>query len=148
MNNADVFKKSIETLLRETDNIDFQIRRLTYDNQNLTTENNVKIGRYEKELESVEFQIKEALTKSKEEAIKVKCGWAHFRFMPDIFIFADGAIDEVETEYPDSADSFIKVSKSLKKDPLKKALISGEISLKNYTKEPQEKKFEYKYTGE
>jgi hypothetical protein len=68
--------------------------------------------------------------------------------MPDIFIFADGAIDEVETEYPDSADSFIKVSKSLKKDPLKKALISGEISLKNYTKEPQEKKFEYKYTGE
>ncbi len=98
-------------------------------------------------MESVEFQIKEALTKSKEEAIKVKCGWAHFRFMPDIYVFADGTIEEIETEYPESGDKYIKTSKSLKKDPLKKDLNSGKITLKNYTKEPQEKKFEYKFTG-
>jgi regulator of replication initiation timing len=60
MENADVFKKSIESLLKETDDINFQIRMLRHKNQELTGENDKQINSLQEGLEKVEFQIKEA----------------------------------------------------------------------------------------
>lgn len=148
MNNSEVYKESIGGLLKETDNINFEIRMLRHNNQDLTAENDKKIAHLQENLLEKEAMLQDTLTKSKEDVIKVRCGWAHFRIMPDKFIFADGSIEEIETEYPESGDKYIKTTKSLRLNPLKKDLASGEISLKNYTAEPQEKKFEYKYTGE
>lgn len=140
--------KDIERLLKATDDINFKIRMLRHNNQKLTAENDESIKTKLLQLEDVELQIEEALTKSKEDAIKTKIGWAHFKVMPDQYVFGDEAIEEIHHEYPDLVEKYIKAIESLKLNPLKKDLESGEISLKNYTKEPQKKKFEYKFTGE
>lgn len=147
MNNGEIYKESIAKLLKETDDIVFDIRSLRRDNSNLTVENDNKIVELQKKLLETEATMEKTLAKSKEDAIKPKCGWAHFRVMPDKFIFADNTIGEIETYYPETADYYIKTTKSLKLNPLKKDLDSGTISLKLYTKEPQPKKFEYKYTS-
>ena len=141
------YKKDIETLLKQTDDIDFQIRRLRDDNKKLTVENDKKITEFQENLTKVEFQIKDALTKSEEEAIKVKCGWAHFKAMKDKIVYTDKTIEEIETKYPAEADDYIKISKSLKLDPLKKDIEAGNIVLTEMSRVPQEKKFEYKFTG-
>jgi len=147
MNNAEVYKESVGKLLIETDNIVFEIRSLRRDNKNATMENDKKIAELQEKLLETEATMKETLTRSGEEAIKPKCGWAHFRVMPDNLVFGSELIDEIEIEYPKLTDDYIKITKSLKLIPLKRDLASGAISLKLYTIEPQPKKFEYKYTG-
>jgi len=147
MENNEIYKESIGKLLKETDDIVFEIRSLRRDNRNATIENDKKIAELEKKLAETEATMEKTLAESGEDKIKPKCGYAHFRFMPDIFIFTDGTIEEIETEYPESGEKYIKISKSLKKDPLKKDIESGEIVLKEMTIEKQPKKFEYKYTG-
>ena len=153
MNNADVFKNEIANLLKLTDDINFQIRILMHDNQNLTAENNVKIGEYEKKLESVEAQLKEALTKTKEDAVKVKCGWAHFRTLKDIIVIKDVAktIEEIKVKLPSFVDNLIKYVEtySIRKklnQLVKDQTIRIEV-LETVTLETPDKKFEYKYTG-
>lgn len=147
MKNSEIYKESIGKLLRETDDIVFEIRSLRRDNKNATMENDKKIADLQKKLIETEATMEDTLKKSGEEAIKPKCGWAHFKVIPDKFVFGSELIDEVEIEYPDLADDYIKITKSLKLNPLKRDLASGAISLKFYTIEPQPKKFEYKYTG-
>ena len=149
MSNADIYKESIAKLLKETDDIVFEIKSLRRDNQNATKENDIKIAEFEKKLAETEATIKETLTESKEDAIKPKCGWAHFKAMKDKVIFTDATITEIKTEYPDDKDKYIKVttSESLILNPIKKDLEDGVIVLKEMTVEPQDKKFEYKFTG-
>lgn len=141
------YKTEIVGLLKKTDDIKFQIKLRRHENTELTKENNEKIAKYEEELIEVGFQIKETLTNSKEEAIKVKCGWAHFKAMNDKVIFTDATITEIKTEYPDNKDKYIKTSESLILNPIKKDLEDGVIVLKEMTVEKQDKKFEYKFTG-
>ena len=141
------YKKEIEELIKETDSINFQIRILRNDNQNLTKENNEKIKDWEDRLIKTESQIKETLTNSKEDTIKIKCGWAHFKAMRDKIIFTDATITEIKTEYPNNKGKYIKTSESLILNPIKKDLEDGVIVLKEMTVEPQAKKFEYKFTG-
>jgi hypothetical protein len=148
MNNAEIYKESIGKLLKETDDIVFEIRSLRRDNQKATAENDNKIAHLQERLLETEATMEETLTRSGEEAIKPKCGWVHYRVMPDNFVFGNELIDEIEIEYPKLTDDYIKITKSLKLIPLKRDLASGAISLKLYTIEPQPKKFEYKYTGE
>lgn len=148
MNNGEIYKESIAKLLKETDDIVFEIRMLKRKNQELTAENDVKINHLQSKLLETEGIMERTLTESKEDAIKPRCGYAHFRIMPDKFIFADGAIEEIEIRHSAVAEQYIKISKSLKLTPLKKDLASGAITLESYTIEPQEKKFEYKFTGE
>ena len=149
MNNADIYKGSIAKLLKETDDIVFQIRSLRHKNQELTAENDKDIEELQKMLAETEATLEETLTESKEEAIKPKCGWAHFKAMKDKVIFTDATITEIKTEYPDDKDKYIKVttSESLILSPIKKDLEEGVIVLKEMTVVPQAKKLEYKYTG-
>jgi len=125
MNNAEIYKESIGKLLIETDNIVFEIRSLRRDNQKLTVDNDKKIIELQKKLSETETTMEETLTESKEDAIKPKCGWAHFKAMKDKIVYTDKTIDEIETKYPAEADRYIKISKSLKLDPLKKAIEDG-----------------------
>ena len=148
MVNGEIYKESIGKLLKETDDINFEIRMIRHANQSLTVDNDKKIIELQKKLMETEATLEKTLTESKEDAIKVKCGWTHFRIMPDKITFTGGAIREIEINYPDSTDKYIKVEKSLKLNPLKKDIEEGIIKLENMTKEPQDKKFEYKYTGE
>lgn len=145
MNNGEVYTESISSLLKITDDISFRIKRLRYDNQEMTEENDKMIDGLQKKLVETENKLKETLTGSKEDSIKVKCGWARWKILKDKIVFTDKTIEEVETKYPAEADRYIKTEKSLKLNPLKKDIESGEIVIENMSKVPQEKKFEYKY---
>ena len=147
MENAEIYKESIGKLLKETDDIVFAIRVLRDKNEKMNMENDKKIIELREKLLETESTMKEVLIESKEDAIKPKCGWAHFKAMKDKIIYTDKTIPEIETKYPAEADNYIKVSKSLKLAPLKKDIESGEIVLTEMNREPQPKKFEYRYTG-
>ena len=147
MENGEIYKESIGKLLKETDDIIFKIRVLRDDNEKMNMENDKKIIELKVKLMETELTIKNTLTKSKEEAIKTKMGWAHFKAMKDKIVYTNKTIDEIETKYPAEADYYIKISKSLKLDPLKKDIEAGEIVLTEMSRVPQDKKFEYKYTG-
>ena len=147
MNNGEIYKESIAKLLKETDDIVFQIRSLKHKNQELTAENDKDIAELFDKLLETEATMKKTLTESKEDAIKPKCGWAHFRKMNDKVIFTDATIIEIEIEYPDDKEKYIKISKSLKLNPIKKDLEDGLIKLNEMTIEKQLPKFEYKFTG-
>ena len=147
MNNTEIYKESIGKLLKETDDIVFQIRVLKDKNEKANMENDKKIIELKKKLTETETTLKNTLTESKEDAIKVKCGWTHFRKMKDKIIFTDATIVEIETEYPKDKDKYIKISKSLKLDPIKKDLEDGVIKINEMTVEKQPSKFEYKFTG-
>lgn len=141
-------KKDIETLIRETDDVNFRIKDLRRKNKELTAENDKNIDLLQTELTGIEHQIEEALKESRENSIKVKCGWTHWKIPKDKVVFTDKTIEEIETKYPAKADRYIKTEKSLKLKPLKRDIESGEIALKEMTIEAQERKFEYKYTGD
>lgn len=144
----DEYKKDIETLIRETDDVNFRIKDLRRKNKELTTENDKNIDLLQAKLTGIEHQIKEALKESNETSIKVKCGWTHWKILKDKVVFTDKTIEEIETKYPAEADRYIKMEKSLKLNPLKRDIESGEIVLNEMTVEVQEKRFEYKYTGD
>ena len=154
MNNADVFKNDIATLLKKTDDIDFQIKLLKHENAKLTADNDKEIAGREEELIETEAQLKEALTKTKEDAVKVKCGWAHFRTLKDIIVIKDVAktIEEIKVKLPSFVDNLIKYVEtySIRKDKLNQLVKDQTIRievLETVTLETPDKKFEYKYTG-
>jgi len=83
-----------------------------------------------------------------ERKIKTSAGSVIYTIMPDKWTFVDDdVIKEIETIYPHLTDKYIRVVKSLKKDPLKKDLEADEIHLKRWSKEPQAPKFNYKLNG-
>ena len=140
-------KESIAKLLKETDNIIFRIRVLRDNNEEMNMENDKKIIELYEKLTETESTLKDTLIESKEEAIKTKMGWAHFRAMKDKIVYTDKTIPEIETKYPAEADSYIKITKSLKLAPLKEDIEAGDIVLTEMERVTQEKKFEYKFTG-
>lgn len=152
MNNADAYKESIASSLKKTDDIVFEIRSLRRDNQKATAENDNKIAHLLENLLETEAIMEETLAKSGEDAIKPKCGWAHFRAMKDKIIIEDEkkTIEEFKVKLPSFVEELIKVSESIKKSGLNKLLESGKIRIEildSVNKVPQERKFEYKYTG-
>jgi len=148
------YKEEIGKLLKQTDDIDFQIRVLRDKNAKATAENNKNIEALEDDLKKVEFDLQDTLKKSGEEAIKPKCGWAHFRALKDKIVIKDESetIKEIEKKLPSFVDLLIKYVEtySIRKDKLnqlvKDQIIRIEV-LETITVEHQEKKFEYKYTG-
>jgi hypothetical protein len=154
MSNADIYKESIAKLLKETDDIVFEIKSLRRDNQNATRENDIKIAGFEKKLAETEATLEKTLTESKEDAIKPKCGWAHFKAMKDKLVIKDVAktIEEIKVKLPSFVDILIKYVEtySIRKDKLNQLIKNETIRievLETVIKEPQDKKFEYKYTG-
>lgn len=145
---ANDFREEIETLIKQTDDVEFQIKDLKRKNKDLTAENDKSIDLLQSKLIGIEHQIKGALEKSEEDKIKVRCGWTHWKMLKDKIVFTDKTIEEIETKYPTKVDKYIKTEKSLKLKPLKEDLETGEIVLTEMTTETQEKKFEYKYTGD
>ena len=152
MNNSEIYKESIAKLLKETDNIVFAIRVLRDKNEKMNMENDKKIIELREKLLETEITMKEVLTESKEDAIKPKCGWAHFRTLKDKIVIKNvkEAIEEFKKKLPSFTEKLIKVTESIKKDGLNKLLEAGKIRIEildSVTKEHQEKRFEYKYTG-
>ena len=154
MDNAEIYKESIAKLLKETDDIVFQIRSLRHKNQELTAENDKDIEELQKILAETEVTIEKTLTESKEDAIKPKCGWAHFKAMKDKLVIEDVAktIEEIKVKLPSFVDTLIKYVEtySIRKDKLNQLVKDETIRievLETVTVEPQAKKFEYKYTG-
>jgi len=148
------YKEEIAKLLKKTDEIDFQIRVLRDKNAKATAENNKNIEALEGNLEKVEFFLQDTLKKSGEEAIKPKCGWAHFRAMKDKIVIKDESetIKEIEKKLPSFTDLLIKYVEtcSIKKDKLNTLVKEGKVKIADFDTiylEPQGKKFEYKYTG-
>ena len=154
MSNAEIYKGSIAKLLKETDDIVFQIRSLRHKNQELTAENDKDIEELQKMLLETEATLEKTLTESKEDAIKPKCGWAHFKAMKDKLVIKDVAktMEEIRVKLPSFVDILIKYVEtySIRKDKLNQLVKDETIRievLETVTVEPQAKKFEYKYTG-
>ena len=143
------YKEEIAKLLKETDKLDFRIRTLRDDNENLTAENDKEIERLYKEKELVEFSMKDAFIKSGEEKVQTNMGFTTWKTMDVLFNFTDKAIPEIEKEYSKTATKYIKVTKALIKGPLKKDILDEKValSLESLRLEPQKRKFVYKYTG-
>ena len=78
MENGEIYIESIGKLIKETDDITFQIRFLKRANENLTETNDQKIDDLQKKLIETEVILKETLTKSNKDAIQANCGWAHW----------------------------------------------------------------------
>jgi len=152
MENAEIYKESIGKLLKETDDINFKIRLLRYENSEKTIDNDNMIAELQKKLIETETMLQKTLTESKEDAIKIKCGWAHWRQLKDKIVIEDEkkAIEEFKKKLPSFVEKLIKVTESISKDNLNKLLEAGEIRIEildSVSKVPQDKKFEYKYTG-
>ena len=152
MENSEIYKESIGKLLKETDEIVFAIRVLRDKNEKMNMENDKKIIELQEKLLETEATMKKTLIESKEDAIKPKCGWAHWKHLKDIIVIKDvkEAIEEFKQKLPSFVERLIKITESIKKDNLNKLIEAGEIRIEildSVTKEPQEKKFEYKYTG-
>jgi len=150
--NSEIYKESIGKLLKETDEIVFAIRVLRDKNEKMNMENDKKIIELQEKLLETEATMKKTLIESKEDAIKPKCGWAHWKHLKDIIVIKDvkEAIEEFKQKLPSFVERLIKITESIKKDNLNKLIEAGEIRIEildSVTKEPQEKKFEYKYTG-
>ncbi|MCK4446015.1 MAG: hypothetical protein KAW56_02930, partial [Candidatus Marinimicrobia bacterium] len=122
MSNTEIYKESIAKLLKETDDIVFQIRSLRYKNQELTAENDKDIEELQKMLLETEATLEKTLTESKEDAIKPKCGWAHFKAMKDKLVIKDVAktMEEIRVKLPSFVDILIKYVEtySIRKDKL------------------------------
>jgi len=154
MTNGDIYKESIEKLLKETDKICFKIRTLRDDNEKKTAENDKAIIELQEKLIETESMIEKTLNLSGEDNIKPKCGWAHFSTLKDKIVIKDVAktIEEIKVKLPSFADLLIKYEEaySIRKDKLnqlvKDQLIRIEV-LETVTVEAQDKKFAYKYTG-
>jgi len=58
------YEEEIEKLLKDTDDIDFTIRKLKFENRGLTATNDKEIDRLEKEMENVVFKMKDAFIKT------------------------------------------------------------------------------------
>jgi len=154
MKNSEIYKESIGKLLKETDDIVFAIRSLKDKNEKMNMENDKKIIELQEKLAETEATMKKTLIESKEEAIKPKCGWAHFTTMKDIIVIKDVAktIEEIRVKLPSFVDDLIKYVEtySIKKGILNKLVKDETIRievLETVTVETQDKKFEYKYTG-
>jgi len=152
--NAEIYKESIGKLLKETDDIIFAIRVLKDKNEKMNMENDKEIIELRKKLMEAEAILEKTLIESKEDAIKVKCGWAHWRNMPDQIVIKDVSktIEEIKIKLPSFTDLLIKYVEtySIRKDQLNQLVKDKTIRievLETVTVEPQDKKFEYKYTG-
>lgn len=155
MNNSEIYKESIGKLLKETDNIVFAIRVLRDKNEKMNMENDKKIIELQGKLLETEATMKKTLIESKEDAIKPWCGWAHFKTMKDIIVIKDVAktMEEIRVKLPSFVDDLIKYVEtySIRKDKLNQLVKDKTIRievLETVTVETQDKKFEYKYTGE
>ncbi len=154
MENGEIYKESIGKLLKETDDIVFAIRVLRDKNEKMNMENDKKIIELQEKLTETESTMKKTLAESGEEAIKPKCGWAHFKTMKDKIVIKDitKTIKEIRVKLPSFATDLIKYVEaySIKKDKLNQLIKDETIRievLETVTVETQDKKFEYKYTG-
>ena len=147
MENGEVYVEKIGKLLQDTDNISFEIRRLEDDNRKATMDNISKIRDWQKKLRVTIDVIRTELVNSKKEKIMTDCGWVHFRDLPDMLVLAKGVLEQIEEKYPEIANDYIKTTKTLKKSTIKKALEDGVIELDGASTVPQDKKFEFKFTG-
>lgn len=152
---VDEYKKEIAKLLKETDDIKLHIKVLRRKNEEITTDNNNQIGLLQGELGKVESLLKESLTKSGEESIKVKCGWEHWKHLKDKVVIKNVAetIKEIRKKLPSFVELLIQhvETYSIRRDKLNQLLKDGTIRIEvldTVTTEPQDKKFEYRYTGE
>ena len=147
MENGEIYIDSIGKLIKKTDDINFEIRRLNRENQNLTETNDRKINEFQKELIETEVILKETLTNSKKDQIQANCGWAHWRKLPDQLELPPDTLEQIQSKYTDTASRYIKTALSLKISPIKKDIEDKVIELEGAKMVAQDKKFEYKYTG-
>ena len=147
MENGEIYIDSIGKLIKKTDNISFEIRRLKRDNENLTEANDRKINELQKELIETEDILKDTFKKSEKDQIQANCGWAHWRNMPNQLILPPDTLDQIIKNYAENQSRYIKTSLSLKISPIKKDIEEKIIVIVGAQTEKQERKFEYKYTG-
>ena len=141
------YKGEIEKLLKDTDDIDFKIRKLKFENRGLTAANDKEIDTLEKEMENVIFKMKDAFTKTGDDKVQTKMGFTIWKLQNEKIVYNDKTIDEIKTKYPGEKEHYIKTSYSLQLNPLKKAIEDGSIVLTQMKRETPDKKFVYKYTG-
>jgi len=147
MENGEIYIESVSKLIKKTDDVSFEIRRLKRDNQNLTEANDRKINELQKELIDTETMLKDELKKSAKDQINTNCGWAHWRNMPDQLILPPDTLDQIIKKYKENQSRYIKTSLSLKLSPIKKDIEEKIIEIAGAKMVAQDKKFEYKYTG-
>ena len=141
------YKEEIEKYLKDTDDINFEIRRLNRENSNLTAENNDKIEKLQTRMEEVEFKMKDAFVKTGDDKVQTKMGFTTWKIQKEKIVYNNETIGEIQKKYPEEKDDYIKTSYSLQLQPLKKAIEDGSIVLTQMNRETPDKKFVYKYTG-
>jgi len=144
MINIDVLKTTVEDDLKGIAKRKLDILILQRQNETLCKDNNEKIKELTEDIKSLELSLEDNLSKSGERKIETPAGWCAYRAMPDSWGFLDSDIIEWCKH---EGLPYYHTIEVLKKMDLKKAVLNGEIDLKDVpglTVTTQEPKFNYK----
>ena len=147
MNNADVFKTTIEDDLKEIQKCKIHILMVQEKNNDLCEDNNKEIRRLNSVIENRELSLKENLSKSGEKKIDTSAGYCAYREMPDKWEY----IEPVLISWCKKNDiPYYKTTEVFEKMKLKTAVINGVFKIKDVpgvTVTPQAPKFNYNLKG-
>lgn len=142
----------LEETLKTIKDAKLDIELLRRDNEKKCADNNIKIDELEAIIgfaeEGLEFELKESGKKK----LDCKLGWCAYRAMPDNWDYDIPKLINWAKDYDDRRLKYIKVIEEIRKDQLKKDLLSDfltkeEISNIGITITPQAPKFNYKIQG-
>ena len=148
MNNADVFKTTVEEDLKEIARAKLDILILQRQNETLCKENNEKIKEFAEVIENRELSLEENLSKSGERKIETPAGYCAYRVMPDKWEYDDV---EIIAYCKKEGMPYYKTIEVVKKAELKKEIHDGILfkdgEFPGITITPQDPKFSYKLNG-
>ena len=145
MNNADVFKTTVEDDLKKIQECKIDLLIFQRSNDNLCSENNKEIKKLTEEIESRELSLEENLFKSGERKIETPAGYCAYRAMPDKWEYDDKEIIEYckfnQLPYYHTVDVVEKMK-------LKTAILTNGLKpIPGVTVTLQPPKFNYKLNG-
>jgi len=152
MNNADVFKTTVEDDLKEIARAKLDILILQRQNETLCKENNEKIKEFAEVIENRELSLEDNLKQSGERKIETPAGYCAYRAMPDKWEYDISKLINWARDDDDRRMRYLKVVEEFKKAQLKKDYTEGiivhdDVCDEGLTITPQDPKFSYKLNG-
>jgi len=146
MNNADVFKTTVEGDLKKIQECKIDLLIFQRSNDNLCSENNKEIKRLTEEIESLELSLENNLQKSGEKKIDTSAGWCAYRVMPDSWEYDE---EKILLWCKDFKMPYYYTKEMVRKLELKKAILNHTVTdaVPGIFVTPQAPKFSYKLNG-
>jgi len=146
MNNADVFKTTVEDDLKKIQECKIDLLIFQRSNDNLCSENNKEIKRLTEEIESLELSLENNLQKSGEKKIDTSAGWCAYRVMPDSWEYDE---EKILLWCKDFKMPYYYTKEMVRKLELKKAILNHTVTdaVPGIFVTPQAPKFSYKLNG-